>query len=87
MEFFGSTTGDYKIDDASIDNTLHHWPKIGGIKPPKLHEPSLRREARRLVKKHRAVIERVAKALLQRGTLTLLEVDAVIELVAATETT
>ena len=79
LEFFGSTTGDYKIDNASIDNTLHHWPKIGGVENPKLHEPSLRRQARRLVKEHRDKIERVAEALLSGdGTLSQSEVDELV---------
>lgn len=87
MEFFGSTTGDYSVDDESIADKLQSWPKIGGIEAPKLCERNLRRQARRLVKKYRAEIERVAQALLQRGTLTPLEVDAVIELVAANRAT
>ena len=76
MEFFGSTTGDYRVDDDSIADKLHSWPKIGGIEAPKLCERNLRRQARRLVKKYRAVIERVAKALLSGdGTLSQSEVD------------
>ena len=78
MEFFGSPAGDYRVDDESIADKLHNWPKIGGVENPKLHEPSLRRQARRLVKKHRAMIDGVAKALLQRGTLTPDEVDELI---------
>jgi hypothetical protein len=38
-------------------------------------EPRMRRQARRLVRKHRDKIERVAKALLQRKSLTPDEVD------------
>jgi hypothetical protein len=39
------------------------------------YEPRMRRQARRLVRKHRAAIERVAAVLLQRGTLTKDEID------------
>ena len=39
----------------------------------------LRRKTRRLVKKHRACIARVATALLERGTLQAEEVDALVK--------
>ena len=75
LEFFGSTAGNYKVDDKSIAAKLHGWPKIGGVEASKLHEPSLRQRALRLVEVHRDKIERVAEALLERQTLTADEVD------------
>jgi ATP-dependent Zn protease len=42
------------------------------------YEPRMRRQTRRLVRKHRDEIERVAKALLHRKSLTPDEVDQLI---------
>ena len=75
LEFFGSTAGNYRVDDELIAAKLHGWPKIGGVEASKLHEPSLRQRALRLVEVHRDKIERVAEALLERQTLTADEVD------------
>jgi hypothetical protein len=42
------------------------------------YEPRMRRQARRLIRKHRATIERVAAELLKRRTLTKDEADALV---------
>ena len=42
------------------------------------YEANLRRKARTLVSQHRASIERVASALLERGTLQADEIDALV---------
>ncbi len=42
------------------------------------YEPRMRRQTRRLVRKHRDKIERVAQALLERGVLEAHEIDALI---------
>ena len=61
------TCDDDRADREGIAQALHCQ---------ELHEPSLRRQARRLVKEHRALIERVAEALLSGdGTLSQSEVD------------
>jgi hypothetical protein len=43
------------------------------------YKPRMRRQARRLVRRHRDKIERVAGALLERGTLEAHEVDSLVE--------
>ena len=43
------------------------------------YEPRMRRQTRRLIRKHRAKIERVAAALLERGELSADEIDALME--------
>jgi hypothetical protein len=77
LEFFEATVND-SADRESIAEANDDWPKIGGRKARALNLPSLRRQARRLVRKHRTKIERVAAALLERGTLGPDEVDELI---------
>jgi hypothetical protein len=57
------------------------WSSDSGIGASRWHryEPRLRRQARRLVRKHREKIERVANALLERRTLTKEEADRLVE--------
>ena len=43
------------------------------------YEPRMRRQTRRLIRKHRDKIERVAAALLERDTLTANEIDAIVD--------
>jgi ATP-dependent Zn protease len=42
------------------------------------YEPRMRRQTRRLIRKHRDKIERVAAALIERKTLEANEIDALI---------
>ena len=52
------------LEDAGLD---HCWDR---------YEPRMRRQVQRLVRKHRQAIERVAGALLARGTLEGSDIDA-----------
>lgn len=52
--------------DSGLSN---HWEQ---------YEPRMRRQTRRLVRKHRDKIERIARALLERETLEAHEIDALI---------
>ena len=55
------------VDEASDFTPQQWWDR---------YEPRMRRQTRRLVRRHRDKIERVAKALLERETLQPDEVDA-----------
>jgi hypothetical protein len=57
------------VDNDLSDLSPDEWER---------YEPRMRRQAKRLVGKHRDKIERVAKALLRRGTLQPHEIDALI---------
>ena len=56
-----------KSDDANLPD--EQWQS---------YEPRMRRQVRRLVRKHRAAIERVAAALLERGKLEASEIDGLL---------
>jgi ATP-dependent Zn protease len=70
LEFLGSAAG--------IAGTDRELIALAARCRDNFSEPRLRRQARRLVRKHRAAIGRVAKALLMRKTLSRDEVDALI---------
>ena len=72
LEFLGSGNND-RADHELIAQA---------VRCQGLHEAPLRRQARRLVREHRILIERVAGALLERQTLTAHEVG---ELLARAE--
>jgi hypothetical protein len=61
------------IENAAVSEAFKNdeWPR---------YEPRMRRQARRLVHKHRDKIERVATVLLKRGTLAKDEIDELIRM-------
>jgi hypothetical protein len=74
MALLGSTNGGdgddrYQVEMMAESAKLSHWNKL---------EPRLRAMTRMLVRRHRALIERAANALLRKTTLSRVQLDKLI---------
>ena len=78
QEFFGSAVGGKRDHEHIAVIADNGWPQVGGKRLPALNEVTLRKRARRLVRKHRQKIECVARALMRQQTLSQSEVDELI---------
>jgi hypothetical protein len=77
MEFLGGCAGGDDHDRREIE-AVAQFTREAGLQDDDLwrrYEPRMRRQARRLIRNHRAKIERVARALQRRRTLTGQEID------------
>jgi ATP-dependent Zn protease len=79
IEFLGDCAGGDSDDRDKIEEMAASDDSYFTPEEWKRYEPRMRRHARRIVKHHRAKIERLANALLERGTLQGQEIDRILD--------
>jgi hypothetical protein len=80
VEFFGNCAGGDSDDRDQIEEMAASSDSYFSSEEWERWEPRMRRHTRSLVKRHRAKIERVARALIKHETLSAQRIDSIAEI-------